>query len=51
MNLEKLILSEVMQTQKNKCHVFSLVCASDFRVVRCEYITRKGRKNATCWWQ
>lgn len=46
MELKKLIVSEVMETQKNKCHVFSLVCAFDFQIIRCEYITKKERKNA-----
>lgn len=36
MELEKMILSEVAQIQKDKCGIFSLLCRSLFQILRWE---------------
>lgn len=41
--LKKIILSEVSQTQKHKCHMFSLMGGTWLQIFRCEY--RSWNKN------
>ena len=37
MGLEKIILNEVSQSQKDKDHMFSLTCECQVKIFRCEY--------------
>lgn len=39
MDLEKIILNEAMQTQKDKSHMFSLTGGSQLQMFKCGYIS------------
>lgn len=43
--LENEKLSEITQTQKDKCHEFSLICGSEIPVFRCEFIIWSNHRN------
>ena len=44
--LENIMSNEVTQTQKDKSHMFSLICSSYFQIFRCEYTTWSYYKGA-----
>jgi hypothetical protein len=44
MDLEKIILCEETKTQKDRWHVFFLICSSYLEIFRCESITQKPGK-------
>lgn len=43
--LENEKLSEITLAQKDKCHVFSLICGSEIPVFRCEFIIWSNHRN------
>lgn len=43
--LEKFLLSEITQTQKNKCHMFFVYGGSSCQVLRCEYTACHKSRN------
>ena len=45
MDRGKIILSEVNQTQKGKCCIFSLTCNPQVQIIRCKYTTWSNHRN------